>query len=65
MEKKRCKLPPPASVNSFELPSARSVEMEIRTLSGQVRILLDLLQVCRLSESNHCSQRTISLTEDT
>ena len=55
--KKKPKLPPHASVNSYELPSARSVEMEIRTLSGQVRILLDLLQVCRLAESNHCSSK--------
>ena len=56
MKNKR-KLPPPASVNSYELPSARSVEMEIRMLSGQVRILLDLLRVCQLAECNRWSPK--------
>lgn len=32
------------------LPRTRSVEEEIRRLSGQVRILLELLNVCRLAE---------------
>jgi hypothetical protein len=34
------------------LPRTRSVEEEIRRLSGRVRILLELLPVCRLADSD-------------
>jgi hypothetical protein len=32
------------------LPRTRSVEEEIRELSGRVRVLLELLNVCRLAD---------------
>ena len=49
MKKKR-ELPPPASVNRFELPPTRSVEEEIRDLMSRVRVLVSLLPTCRLRD---------------
>ena len=43
--------PPPASVNSFELPPTRSVEAEIRDLFRKADVLLSLLPTCRLRDN--------------
>ena len=74
--KKKPKLPPHASVNSYELPPTRSVAAEIRDLMSRVSLLVSLLPACRLRDdpanpqgqpSSHRrarpTQRTISLTE--
>ena len=42
------------------LPRTQSVEDEIRELSARVRVLLELLSVCRLAEGRADSRRSPS-----
>jgi hypothetical protein len=42
------------------LPRTQSVEEEIRELSGRVRVLLELLNVCRLADGRADPRRSPS-----
>jgi len=50
MKTPRPRRDPARSIVSM-LPRTKSVEDEIRTLSNRVRILLELLPVCRLADN--------------
>jgi hypothetical protein len=44
------------------LPRTQSVEEEIRELSGRVRVLLELLNVCRLADGRADPRRSPSIS---
>ncbi len=59
MKRPRPRLGPRSRILST-LPRTESVEHEIRELSGRVRVLLELLNVCRLADSRRDPARSPS-----